>query len=139
MVFDVTDSAETRLEEVNIEEIERLHFMDDDGTQERADRFAIWSDGASLKMKVYPLPTATRTLKVRVVNPQAELLSSALDSTTLLVPARPVWTKALLKANEERGAELSRPGGPSAEDTRDALATAISREQTESDYTGRAV
>lgn len=136
-VFDVTSSAERRLSEVSHEQMERFHFTDDD--EQREPRyFSLYSDGTSLRMKVFPTPEAARTIKMRVFNPQAELAADALD-TTLLVPARPVWTKALWKANEERGSEASRPSGPLQNAFIDALSIAVSREQRFDDITGRPI
>ena len=134
-VFDVTDSAETRLTQIGVEQMERMHLTDND---EAADPtyFSMYSDGTSLKMKVWPTPTGVRTIKARIYNPQAELGSTLLDSTTLSVPARPVWTLALWKANQERGEEIARPGGFNDLAAGDALAVAISREQTANDITG---
>jgi len=134
-VFDVTDSTEHRLREITQEAMERIHLTDDDDTGEPT-YFAIYSDGTSQKIKVYPIPTKVRTLKLRILNPQAELASTSLTSTTLTVPYRPVWTRALFKANEERGSELARPGGSNEKAAQDALSVAISREQRQEDYTG---
>jgi hypothetical protein len=85
-------------------------------------------------MKVWPTPDQAYTLKTRFYIPQAELADDDL-TTTLSVPARPVWTKALWKSNEERGAELARPGGSNERAAVDALAMAIAREQTSEDIT----
>jgi len=134
-VWDVTNSSEQRMTEVSQEQMERLHFTDDD-EQSMPTHFAIYSDGTSLKMKFYPIPEKVRTIKARIFNPQAELSSTDL-TTVLTVPVRPVWTKALWKANEERGEEVARPNGPNESDADDALAVAIAREQTVDDITGR--
>jgi hypothetical protein len=134
-VFDVTDASESRLIEVTPEKMERLHFTDDDLEQDPK-YFTLYSDGTSLIFKVFPTPADARTFKLRIYNPQAELASTSLDSTTLTVPTRPVWTKALYKANEERGEEIARPNGPNHMAAQDALSVAIAREQTVADYTG---
>lgn len=134
-VFDTTDSSEYRLAEVSQEAMERFHFMDDDETSDPR-FFSIFADGTSLKLKVYPTPSGVRTIKIRFLNPQAELASTALTTTTLKVPFRPVWQKALFKANEERGSELGRPQSSLDNAQIDSLSVAISREQTEVDITG---
>jgi hypothetical protein len=134
-VFDVTDSSEERLTQMGIEQMERMHLMDENETG-NPQYFAMYSDGASLKMKVWPTPSAVRTIKARIYNPQAELASDSLTTTTLSVPARPVWALALYKANQERGEEIARPGGFNDLAAHDALAVAISREQTANDITG---
>lgn len=132
-VFDVTDSTEYRLIEAPYERIERLHMTDND-EQERPQYFALYADSDSVKMKVYPTPSASRTLKMRFVIPQTELESTAL-STTLTIPSRPVWTLALFKANEERGSELGRPGSSLYVAYLDALSAAMDREMTSDDKT----
>jgi hypothetical protein len=134
-VFDTTDTTEYRLAQVGIERIERMHLEDND-EQNQPSSFALYSDGTSLKLRVYPTPEKARTLVIRLVNPQAELPATNLSTTTLTVPSRPVWSRALWKANEERGEEIARPNGPNQMAAQDALAAAISREQTENDITG---
>lgn len=131
-VFDVT-SAEYRLNEWTQEKMERVHFTDDNETGQPT-HFSIWSDGDSLKMKVYPTPSETRTLKLRLYIPQAELASDAL-STTLSIPARPVWTKALWKANQERGDELGAEGSTLHMAYLDAHGAAVGKEMTPADST----
>jgi hypothetical protein len=133
-LFDVTDSGEVRLQQVGIEQMERLHFTDDDESSDPR-YFSLYHDGTSLKMKVWPTPADTRTIKARIFNPQAELASDTL-TTVLSVPERPVWTLCLYKANEERGEEVARPNGPNFVAARDSLAVAIQREMTIHDMTG---
>jgi hypothetical protein len=121
-VFDVTDSAESRLRERTVENMERMHFH------------ALRSDGDSLKIKIWPEPTETRTLKLRMYIPQAELSESDL-TTVLSIPNRPVWTKALFKANEERGSELGKEGSSLHVAYLDAHGAAVANEQTPADST----
>jgi len=71
------------------------------------------SDGDTL-VDVYPIPNGVYSLRFNVVAPQAELTT---DSTSLLVPAKPVQMLAYAKAIEERGED----GGVTA---RSAYATA---------------
>lgn len=134
MVFDVTDSGEYRLKERTQEQMERLHFTDND---ERANpsSFSFYTDGDSIKMKMWPTPTAVRTIKLRLYIPQATLASTAIDTTTLLIPNRPVWTLALFKANQERGDELGRDNSSSQRAALDAHGAATGREMTPADQT----
>ena len=132
-VFDVTTSAEVRLTEVPLETMERWHLTDSDETGSPT-YFAIWSDGTNLNLKVWPIPDATYTLKLRIFIPQSEVASDGLD-TTVKAPGRPIWTRALVKANAERGEELSRPGGDLDRAAMDALGTAAGKEQTQTDQT----
>lgn len=133
MVFDVTDSAEVRLSERTVEQIERLHFTDNGETGD-PQYFSIRSDGDSLKFKVWPTPSEARTIKLRMYVPQTELLSTDL-TTVLSIPTRPVWTKALFKANEERGSELGKEGSPLHRAYLDAHGRAVANEQTPADIT----
>ena len=57
------------------------------------------SDGDTL-VDVYPIPNGVYSLRFNVVAPQAELTT---DSTSLLVPSKPVQMLAYAKAIEERG------------------------------------
>ena len=131
--FDVTSAAERRLTRIAPEKMERMHLTDSDETNEPM-YFSLTTDGTSLKMKVWPTPDDTYTIKLRLYIPQAELADSDL-TTELTIPDRPVWTKALWKANEERGSELARPGGSNDRAATDALSAAIAREQTVTDRT----
>lgn len=57
------------------------------------------SDGDTL-VDIYPIPNGVYSLRFNVVAPQAELTT---NSTSLLVPAKPVQMLAYAKAIEERG------------------------------------
>ena len=133
-VFDVTDSNEVRLRELTQESVERMHFTDDDSTG-KPESFAVWSDGDSIRMKVYPIPDGTYTLKMRLYIPQAELASDSLEATSLSIPQRPVWTKALFKANQERGDELGKEGSALHMAYLDAHSAATGKEMTPADST----
>ena len=136
-VFVTSETSEYRLKEISRERMQGLHLTDDD-EQDQPEFFTIYSNGTSLNMQIYPVPDGAHTLTGRFVIPQDELSSTNL-STNLTVPERPVWTKALWKANEERGSELARPEGPNERAYRVALGNAIGREMTDDDITGRPV
>ncbi len=133
MVFDVTDSNEYRLKEVTQEKIERWHFTDNDEQQLPA-YFTVYSDGDSIRLKVYPTPEKVRTYKIRMFIPQAELLSTDI-TTELSIPQRPVWTLALFKANQERGDELGKDGAASHRAYLDAHGAATAKEMSPADHT----
>lgn len=133
-VYDVTDSDEFRLDEWTQEKMERAHFLDNDETDAQVTAFALYSDGDSLKIKVWPTPTGARTLKLRMYVPQAELSSTDL-TTTLTIPARQTWLFALFKANQERGDELGKEGSVLHTAYLNAHGSAVSREQTPEDIT----
>jgi len=132
--FDVTDSSEFRLTEVSQEKMERWHFTDDNETEARPQYFTWYNDGDSIKIKLWPTPSESRTLKFRFHNPQTELLDSDLD-TALSIPFRPVWTKALWKANQERGDELGAQGSTLHMAYLDAHGAAAGAEMTPADLT----
>lgn len=132
-VFDVTTSAEYRLREATIEQMERWHFTDSDDTG-KPEHFALYASGGALKMKVYPIPDQTYTLKMRFYIPQAELSDTDI-TTTLTIPSRPVYLKALLKANQERGDELGSPNSTLEVAYLDAHGAAVANEMTAADET----
>jgi hypothetical protein len=134
MVFDVTDSTEHRLLEWTQEEVERKHFMDNDETQTILYAFCIYSDSDSVKIKLFPTPAANRTVKLRMYIPQAELAEADI-TTTLSIPQRPIWTLALLKANQERGDELGKEGSTIHMAYLNAHGAAVAREQSPGDIT----
>lgn len=134
-VFDVTDASEFRLTEVSQEHLERLHFTDQDETIDRPYLFALYNDGTSLLMKVWPTPSEARTLKARFVVPQADLPAADI-TTSLSIPARPVWQRALFYANQERGDDLGRPNSALDRQATMDLANAIIAERTPEDDTG---
>lgn len=133
MVFDVTTSSENRLHQLTQEQIERLHFQDND-EQGPPHSFAFYSDGDSKRIKLYPTPSANGTIKLRMYLPQDELVATDL-TTVLKIPFRPVWTRALFKANEERGSELGKPGSSLALAMMDAQGAATGAEMTPADQT----
>jgi hypothetical protein len=133
-VFETSTSDEYRLKEWTQEKMERVHMTDDDSTG-KPTHFALWSDGDSIKMKVYPIPDAAYTFKMRLFIPQAELASDSLEATSLSIPQRPVWTKALWKANQERGDELGKEGSSLHTAYLDAHGSAAAKEMTPADST----
>ena len=133
MVFDTTTSQELRLREITQERMERLHFTDEDQTG-KPQFITLYSSGSSLKAKVWPIPDATYTLKLRIYIPQAELVATDL-TTTLLIPSRPVYLRATFKANEERGSELGKQGSALYLAMLDAHGAATGKEMTPADQT----
>lgn len=133
MVFDVTTSSEVRLFQRTQEQIERMHFVDDDQTGKPV-YFSLFSDGGSIRVQIWPTPDAVYTIKLRMYIPQAELTSGTL-TTTLSIPFRPVWTRALFKANEERGSELGKQGSSLYLAMLDAHGAATGKEMTPADQT----
>jgi hypothetical protein len=132
-VFNTTTADEYRLTEVTIEKMERWHFTDNDETGQPT-HFALYAASGNLKMKVYPTPDQAYTLKVRIYDPQDELASDSL-ATTLTIPSRPVYLKALWKANQERGSELGAPDSTLADAYHDAHGAAVASEMTQADET----
>jgi hypothetical protein len=137
-VFDVTDSNEFRLEELAPEKMERLHFTDN-GETGTPTHFAIYRDAANLIMKVWPTPSATRTLKMRFVIPQTSIPSTSMNSFQLKIDDRAVWTKALNVACRERGEDVGRPLDEIKEEAETALFLALDREKLNSDLSGQPI
>jgi len=135
MVFDVTDTSETRLYEKGWEHLETLHLQDDDEQNDPCYFALRKSSTGNVRILLWPTPSTARTLKLRFIVPQAELAADALD-TELKVPARPVWMRALADAARERGEELGRSGANPDEEAAWALATKIGEQQNDSDVTG---
>ena len=134
MVFETSTGTEYRLREWTQEKMERTHFTDNDETQ-RPYAFTLYTDGDSIRIKVYPTPDATYTLKLRMYIPQVELSSTSLEATTLSIPQRPVWLLALFKANQERGDELGKEGSAAHRAYLDAHGAATAKEMTPADQT----
>lgn len=134
-VFDTTESTEFRLTELSPEQMERLHFTDNDETN-KPSHFALYRDSTSLRMKVWPTPSGTRTLKMRFVIPQTDVPATAMSSYTLNIDDRSVWTRALHTATQERGEDVGRPLSQLDREAQDALFLALDREKLNSDMTG---
>lgn len=104
--FDVTSGSKGRMTEKTREEILGNHALDASSTtNSMVNEFAIYSDGTTLRIVLWPTPSESRTLTIRVVNPQDELELDSLD-TELTIPGRPVWMQALCDLIQERGEEL---------------------------------
>ena len=134
-VFDVTDSTEYRLTELSPEQIERLHFTDSDETAQST-HFALYRDQDSLRLKLWPTPSGTRTWKLRFLIPQTDIPSTGMSSYQLNIDDRSVWTKALHVAAQERGEDVGRPLSALEREAQDALFLALDREKLNSDLTG---
>lgn len=132
-VFNTTTTSEYRLREVPIEKMERWHLTDDNETGQ-PEYFSIYASSGNLMMKVHPTPDQAYTLSLRIYDPQDELASTDI-TTTLSIPSRPVYLKALWKANQERGAELGAPDSTLATAYHDAHGAAVAGEMTQADQT----
>lgn len=132
-VFETSTSSEYRLREVSVEQMERWHLTDNDEVGKPV-YFSLYNNGTYQQMKLHPTPDAAYTLKVRAYVPQDELLATDI-TTALSIPDRPTWTKALFKANEERGAELGKPGSSLWTTYLDAHGAATAAEMSLADQT----
>jgi hypothetical protein len=134
MVFVTSDNPEYRMREVTQEKMERMHFQDDD-EQDKPLYFAVYNNGTNLQMKVWPTPSAAFTVTMRLYIPADEIASTSIDTATLSIPSRPVYMKALWKANQERGSELGQKDSTLWEAYLDAHANAVAIEQSPADQT----
>lgn len=135
-VFDVTDAAEFRLQEISPEQMERLHFTDDNVQTTFQSYFSITRSAGFISVKLWPIPGAIRTIKLRFVIPQAVIPNTGMTSYTLSIPDTPVWLGGLIRATEERGEEAGRPLQTTQKDYQDALFFALDREKINDDMTG---
>lgn len=133
-VFDTTDANEFRLIELTPERMERLHLTDDD-TQNTSAYFSLSRAGGYLKIKLWPIPLATRTIKMRFVIPQSDIPSTSMDTFTIKIPDDIVWLGALERALKERGDDNASLADVQA-DLRDALFNALDREKLNPDMMG---
>lgn len=83
------------------------------------------ADGDNWLIRLWPAPSASRTLRINFWTPQAELtLTSADDSTEIIIPNRPVELYAYGMALNERGEELGEPGNLAERNYLNALGAA---------------
>ncbi len=134
MVFDVTTSDENRLREITVERFQRLRLTDND-EQGKPTLFAVQQQSDNMQLHIWPQPDGVYTLKMRVYIPQVELSELTITATTVTIPHRPIWTRALFKANQERGEELGKEGSALHRAMLDAHASAVGNEQTPADQT----
>ena len=134
LMFDVTTSTEFRLREITVERFHRLKLTDDD-EQGQPQYFAVQQQADNIQLHIWPTPDKVYTLNGRFFIPQIELSDQTITTTTLTIPHRPVWTRALFKANQERGEELGKEGSALHRAMLDAHAAAVGNEQSPADQT----
>lgn len=132
-MFDVTNTP-TRLRQIAQEEMAHMHMTDSAETGPPV-YFALWHSSDAVKFQVWPTPAQTYTLNARFYIPQADLESTAIDTTELTIPSRPVYTLALWKANQERGTELGKEDSSLHITFKDSLGAAVAAEMSPSDET----
>jgi hypothetical protein len=76
-----------------------------EGSPTQFDVVGVDNTTGELKIRVYPTPSGTETLRFYAVVPQAEL---SVATTSLLVPSMPVIQFAYLRAINERGEDQGR-------------------------------
>jgi len=133
MIFVTSETSEYRLREITWEEMQTKHLTDDD-EQGKPMYFAMYTASGAKKIQIYPVPDAAYTVTARLFIPQDELTSTTI-TTTLSIPSRPVYLRALFKANQERGSELGQQDSTLDRAQMDALGVAVAAEMTPDDET----
>jgi hypothetical protein len=130
LVFDITDPSDAyRLREIDIAALLAKQTMDPDTSNNPCD-FCLDMAGGTPTLRVWPAPTAERTIAVTLVTPQPALAFDELD-TVIKVPDRPISAGATWYALEERGEELGVNGVFSAQIFDEILGSYIARDSAE--------
>lgn len=131
LVFDITDASNPdRLIEMDLAELIYRDTIDPDVRQE-PQYFALDnSSGDVLDLYVWPRPSADSTIQLTLVIPQEKLAKDSL-ATNIKIPMRPLRVGATWYALEERGEELGTNGQFNEQRYKDALSSAIGRDEAE--------
>lgn len=107
-------------------QLEQQKRVDRDADEDDPSWVAIYSEGGKLKMDVWPIPTAARDVDLWFYTEPAVLAADGTDeTTTILLPERPIYQLALMYAYNERGEEIGEPGNIAERRAQDALGAAI--------------
>lgn len=109
---------------------EQLFQRDRDETTEEPIHFTLVqnSNGTGYTLKLYPIPSANRTVRIVFNTPEAVLDPDSDAATSIVVNNRVVELGALWLALNERGEEMGEPGNIAEMRYRQALADAIEDE-----------
>ncbi len=131
LVFDITDSTNPDpLIEMDLAELLYRDTIDPDVRQEPTYFALDNSSGDVLDLYVWPRPSASTTIQITLIIPQAPLDKDTLD-TNIKIPVRPLIVGSTWYALEERGEELGANGLFNEQRFLDALNSAIGRDQAE--------
>lgn len=131
LAFDITDSSNPDpLIEMDLAELIYRDTVDPDVRQEPTYFALDNSSGDVLDLYVWPRPSASTTIQLTLIIPQAELDKDSL-STEIKIPIRPLIVGATWYALEERGEELGANGLFNEDRYNQALNAAIGRDEAE--------
>jgi len=130
MAFDITAGEERQLFDYPLMERNRIRDTwsgtpDDQATPQA---FAIQpdSDGRGYTLALIYGSNTARTWRTYWYAPQAEIaVDGTGDATSILLPERPIYLRALWLAANERGEEMGMPGSMLETQARDAAAAAM--------------
>jgi len=127
---DSSDTDGDRLILISEKDMEDLYQTDRDQTNDDPSYFSVRMspDRAGLQMTIWPPPTSTKHIRLRVWTPEDPIDSSDEDSRTVLVPDRPLLLGTIMLALNERGEELGEPGNIAERRFYDALSGAIEQD-----------
>lgn len=104
MAFVVTVDEERRLDVVELGELEAIRALDPDAQEDVPYAVAFAKSNDGLTAHFFPTPDAAYDVRFIMCVPQDELSAAG---TTITIPSRPVWQKALVLAMDERGEEFA--------------------------------
>ena len=125
---DDTETSGSQLYLVDERDLQQLYQGDRVQTGEDPTAFSIRQSATQqgLEVGIWPLPEATRRLRLRFWTPEDVLATDGTDdATTIQVPWRPVFLAALAGLLNERGEELGEPGNLADARAINALQSAI--------------
>lgn len=130
LVFDVTDTQPCPLVEIDLAELLYRDTLEPDTRQDPA-FFAVDNSSADvLEILVWPRPSGTRSIQSTLIIPQDRYAPTDV-SVNVAIPIRPLVVGATWYALEERGEELGANGLFNEARYRDALDSAIARDDAE--------
>lgn len=130
MAFDVTSNEERQLYDISLKERNIIRDtwrgVPDDSAAPQYFSIQPDSDGRGYTLSLPYGSTTARTWRTYWYAPQAALALDGTDNNTeVLLPRRPIYTKALLLASLERGEEIGTPIARLDRQAMDATAAAL--------------
>jgi len=130
MFDDGSDNTGDPMRYVDPNEYERMFQLDRTETQLDPNCFTLIrnTDGTGYTLALYPIPSTTRTIRMRFNTPEAVLDPDTDSATSIVVNNRVVELGTLWLALNERGEEIGEPGNIAETRYRTALADVVEDE-----------
>lgn len=129
LAFDITANGQRQLHDSPLKAVRYARALSDDNTEDNPYIFAVQADnatGAGWQIQLVWASTTARTWRMYWYVPQDDLaIDGTDDNTQILLPIRPVETKAIYYALNERGEEMGEPNGIAFQRAKDSLAAAL--------------